>query len=149
MGFLDKLKNKPQLPTALPPHMAFLVCVFWIAGIDQNIPDEEKTALERVQGKLPGSGPDDIQEVVRLFQTWGEANVDMDAVRNLCKNSLNMDQRLFAIANMIEIAMADGTIQDEEQKAIEDFVTAFEVDSNAVEKIVEVMGIKNNFNAFA
>lgn len=143
MGFLDKLKRKPQLPTTVSPYAAAGVLLMIIAAKN---PDENTAEFKRILEKLPKRSSDDGDEAQRLIL---EPHADRSSKIAICKNSLDMDQRLFVIANMIEIAMADGTIQNEEQEDFEYLVAALEVNSSAVEKIVEVMGIKNNFAAFA
>jgi len=66
----------------------------------------------------------------------------------LVAGSMNGEQRLVAIANLIDIAMADGVLVGVEQELLEAYVEAFEVGEAEIEQIVNVISIKNNKSIF-
>lgn len=61
---------------------------------------------------------------------------------------MNSEQQLVAIANLIDIAMADGILAGDEQTLLEAYVEAFDVPTSEIETIVNVISIKNNKSSF-
>lgn len=61
---------------------------------------------------------------------------------------MNAEQRLTAIANLIDIAMTDGILAGAEKELLESYVSAFDLSESDIGKIVGVISIKNNKSVF-
>ncbi|MHB2033690.1 MAG: TerB family tellurite resistance protein, partial [Gemmatimonadaceae bacterium] len=64
-------------------------------------------------------------------------------------NAMAAKQRLAAMANLVDIAMADGELAGAEKSLLEAYVTAFGIREDEVARIVDVISIKNNKALFA
>ncbi len=58
-------------------------------------------------------------------------------------------QRLATMANLVDIAMADGALAGAERELLEAYVTAFGIAESEVEKMVAVIAVKNDRSVFA
>ena len=56
--------------------------------------------------------------------------------------------RRFTLANLVDIAMADGFLEGQEQSLLEMYLAAFELDNSFVAAVVEVICTKNNRSQF-
>lgn len=64
------------------------------------------------------------------------------------KLPMGNEQELIAIANLIEIAMADGVLSGNDLRLLEAYVDAFDVSETNIEKIVQVIASKNDKSKF-
>ncbi|MBK6492538.1 MAG: hypothetical protein IPF97_12875 [Sphingomonadales bacterium] len=61
---------------------------------------------------------------------------------------LNPAQRRFTLANLVDIAMADGNLEGAEMQLLEEYLAAFELDEAFVNALAEVIAIKNDRSPF-
>jgi uncharacterized tellurite resistance protein B-like protein len=139
MGLFDKLVSNKSAP--LTPQAGLLLSAMTMSSVDGNIEDDERAIVQR----LDRSGSDVDWDLA--VKTWKENNVQ-DCISLSCA-AMNKEQRITAIANLIDIAMADGILHGNEKQLLEAFIEAFEVDITTVEKIIDVVSIKNNKSIFA
>ena len=139
MGLFDKLVSNNSAP--LTPQAGLLLSAMTMSSVDGNIEDDERAIVQR----LDRSGSDVDWDLA--VKTWKENNVQ-DCISLSCA-AMNKEQRITAIANLIDIAMADGILHGNEKQLLEAFIEAFEVDITTVEKIIDVVSIKNNKSIFA
>jgi len=66
----------------------------------------------------------------------------------LVAKSMNPKQQLVTMANLIDIAMADGHLVRTEQELLEDYFEAFDVSREEIENILKVISTKNDKSLF-
>jgi len=138
MGLFDKLGGNKEL--SLTPQAGMLLSAITMATIDGDSDDDELAVIRR----LDGSGRTDAWD--SAVKAWKMKSLEECIA--LAAGSMNSEQRIVAIANLIDIAMADGTLAGAEQQLLEAYVEAFEVGEEIIEQIVDVISIKNNKSIF-
>ena len=139
MGLFSKLGGGDEI--ALTPQGGLLLAAISMTAIDGNVDDDELAIIRR----LDGSGSTaDWEAAVKVWKTNS-----IDECIKLAAKSMNSDQQLIAMANLIDIAMADGVLGNDEKALLEAYVAAFDVGESDIGKIVDVIGIKNNKTAFS
>lgn len=111
-----------------------------MTAIDGDIDDDEIAIIRR----LDGNRQTDAWEAA--VKAWKMKSID--ECISLAAESMNSEQQLVTIANLIDIAMADGVLAGDEQRLLEAYVDAFDVSESEIEKIVHVVAIKNNKSCF-
>jgi uncharacterized membrane protein YebE (DUF533 family) len=138
MGLFNKLGGGGEI--ALTPQGGLLLAAIVMTAIDGDIDDNEIAIIQRLD--CSGSSTDWDAAV----KAWKTNSID-NCVK-LASTTMNSEQQLIAMANLIDIAMADGILGDSERNLLEVFVAAFDVDEKEIEKIVDVISVKNNKSAF-
>jgi tellurite resistance protein len=138
MGLFDKLGGNKEI--SLTPQAGMLLSAITMAAIDGDADDDELAVIRR----LDGSGRTDAWD--SAVKAWKMKSLEECIA--LAAGSMNSEQRIVAIANLIDIAMADGTLAGAEQRLLEAYVEAFEVGEEIIEQIVDVISIKNNKSIF-
>lgn len=139
MGLFDKLGGHKDI--ALSPQAGLLLAAISMVAIDGDVDEDELAVIRRLDGS------DSTEAWESALKAYKQKSVK-ECVE-LATASMNSDQRLTAVANLIDIAMADGGLAGAEKSLLEAYVTAFGVSESAVEGIVEVIAIKNNKALFA
>jgi uncharacterized tellurite resistance protein B-like protein len=134
MGFFDKLAGTKEV--ALTPQAGLLVAAITMVAIDGDVDDDELAIIRR----LDGSGNTAAWEMA--VKTW-KAKTVQECIA-LATAAMNSEQRLVAMANLVDIAMADGGLAGAEKGLLEAYVAAFGVSGADVQKIVDVVSLKNN-----
>ncbi len=137
MGMFDKLSEGKEIN--LSPKGGLLLSAITMIAADGDIDDDEISILQRMDKRKDGSWDD-------AFKVW-KMNSFEDCI-SLAASAMNREQRLVAIANLVDIAMADGLLAGKEKKLLEVYLELFELDESAVAKIVDVISIKNNDSIF-
>lgn len=138
MGLFSKLGGGGEI--SLTPQGGLLLAAITMTSIDGDIDDDEIAIIRR----LDGSGRTDAWE--SAVKAWKTKTVE--ECITLAAASMNGEQQLIAIANLIDIAMADGVLAGDEQRLLEAYVEAFDVSESDIERIVNVIAIKNNKSSF-
>jgi len=138
MGLFDKLVGNKKI--TLTPQAGLLLSAITMVAIDGDVDDDELAIIRR----LDGSGRTDAWD--SAVKAWKSSTAE-ECV-GLAAGSMSSEQRLVAMANLIDIAMADGVLAGAEKKLLESYVKAFEVGDGEVEKIINVVSIKNNKSIF-
>lgn len=139
MGLFDSLKGQREV--VLSPRAAMLLACISMVAADGVIDDEEMDIIQRIDGKQVT--PDWNQAV----QAWKRLRGPRDCV-DLVVPRLDEVQKMFTMANLVDIAMADGVLAGSEQALLEEYVGAFGLDEEFVMKVVEVIGVKNDRGPF-
>ena len=137
MGLFDRLLNCSD---SLTPQAGLLLPTITMVAADGDVDDDEMAIIRRLDG---GQRTTD----------WDSAGATskektVQECISLAAASMNDDQRVVAMANLIDIAMADGTLAGAEKGLVEEYVGAFNVDISKVEEIVSVTSLKNNKEVF-
>lgn len=138
MGLFDRLKQEP--PAAMSPKAAMLLAAVTVIAADGEVDDAEIAILDRL-----ARGDGSALDVAIKF--W-KAN-DTDACIAMSASRLTMPQRIATLANLVDIAMADGNLAGAERVLLEAYVEAFAVHESVVKQVVEVIGVKNDDRVFA
>lgn len=138
MGLFGKLGGGRDI--TLSPQGGLLLAAITMVAIDGDVDDDELAIIRR----LDGSGQTaDWEDAVKAWKIKS-----IDECVELAASSLNQKQRLIAIANLIDIAMADGVLAGAEEKLLETYVATFGVPTDEIEKIVDVISTKNDKQPF-
>lgn len=141
MGLFDKLGGNKEL--SLTPMAGMLLSAITMEAMDGDPNDDDFAAIRRLDFRRRRDAWDSALEAWKT-KSLGECVL-------LAEVSMNREQRIVAIANLIDIAMAamgDGTIAGPEQSLLELYVEAFEVEEEIIKQIIDVISIKNNTDIF-
>lgn len=136
MSFFDKLRSsgKPDLTS----KSAILLGCILMASADGEIDDSELAIIRRLDGD--GSTPN-WEAAVKAFRRLGRS----EAVDAVC-DSVSRDHVLPFIANLIDLAMADGSLAGAEKNLLETFCERLQPEDDFVEAAVGIIGIKNTLS---
>lgn len=137
MGLFDRLSGDSS--NSLTPRAALALAVMVVIGADGSIDDEEIDSLRRVVR-------DDNNAFDLAYRAYKAKSVS-DCIA-LVTQSLDRNQRACAMANILDVAMADGILADSEKRALEVFVEQFDLPENALKSMVDIISIKNDYSVF-
>ena len=128
------------MTSIMTPKSALLLSAITMAAIDGDLDTNEIAIINRLDG-FSISGEWDLAIAV-----WESKQID--ECITLIAQSLNEKQQRVAMANMIDIAMADGSFDEDENTLLRAYAGAFNVPDADIEKIVDVITIKNDKSIF-
>jgi tellurite resistance protein len=124
---------------------AFAGIALAMAGADRNVDTQEwdaiVTYIRRLRIYDNFSGPAFDKLFDKLFTKL--KNEGPGALIAAAKAGLGDDMKLTAFACAVDIALADGVLEDDEKSVITQLAEALEVDDKTAVSIIEVMMIKN------
>lgn len=138
MGIFDRLTGQKEI--ALTPQGGLLLAAITMVAIDGDVDDDELAVIRRLDGSGQTVAWDSAVKTYKM-KTLAECI-------GLAANAMNEEQRMVAMANLVDIAMADGMLVGDEKELLEAYVAAFGVDEDDVTRIVDVIAVKNNKTAF-
>lgn len=124
----------------LTPKSALLLSAITMAAIDGDLDRNEIAIINRLDG-FSLSDEWDVAIVV-----WESKAID--ECISLIAAALDQRQQRVAMANMVDIAMADGSFDEDENMLLRAYANAFDVSDSEIEKIVDVISIKNDKSIF-
>jgi uncharacterized tellurite resistance protein B-like protein len=124
----------------LTPKAALLLSTITMAAIDGKLDRNEIAIINRLDG-FSLSGEWDLAIAV-----WEVTPVDECIL--LIAKTLNPKQQRVAMANMVDIAMSDGSFEQDENVLLRAYANAFDVLDEDIERIVDVITIKNDKSLF-
>jgi len=134
MGIFDKLTTAKGV--TLSPRAALLLgCITMIAA-DGSIDDDELAIVNRIDG--PRNTPD-WDEAVKVWKRYTFKECCDFVVEFIDQNYINP-----LMANLVDIAMADGELAGDEKGLLNYYLENLNVDEGFVEKVVEVIQVKNS-----
>lgn len=139
MSFFDKLRGVSA--SDLSPRAAMLLACISMVGADGDIDDDEIAIINRIDGKQVTPAWD---QAVRV---WKQIGNPRDCVA-LTAPKLDEAQRRFTLANLVDIAMADGVLGGAEQQLLEGYLDAFGLDEAFVNAVAEAVSVKNDRSPF-
>lgn len=134
----NKLSDTQKPP--LTPQGGLLLATMTMIAVDCDTDEDEMSIIRRLDAN---SRKEDWDTAASIRDTHS-----VEECIELAAGSMGNEQRLVAIANLVDIAMADGTLAGEEQVLLGKYVDAFDVSKSEVKKIVHVISIKNNRKLF-
>ncbi|MFT6712408.1 MAG: putative tellurite resistance protein B-like protein [Arenicella sp.] len=124
----------------LTPKSALLLSAITIAAIDGELDKNEMAIINRLDGF---SLSDEWDMAIAV---WDIKPLDECIV--LVAETLDEKQQRVAMANMVDIAMADGSLDEAENMLLRAYADAFGVADSEIERIVDVITIKNDKSLF-
>ena len=139
MGMFDALKGQSEV--RLTPKAAMLLACISMTAADGYIDEDEIAVIRRLDG------PHITKDWELALKAWRQSSSSMDCVEKI-RGILNREQRDCTLANLVEIAMADGELEGNEKQLLEAYSQVLEVSSDFAAEVVGVMAIKNNHSIF-
>ena len=136
MSIFDKLRGDTREP--LSSKSAVLLGCILMASADGEIDDDELAIVRRLDGS---SDTSNWQAAVKAFQKLRRS----DAIDAVCA-ALASDHVMPFLANLIDLAMADGHLAGAEKDLLEVFCQKLEPDEQFLEDAVTIIGIKNTLS---
>lgn len=134
MGLFDKLTGNKEV--VLNSKSALLLACLTMVAADGDIDDDEIAIIRRIDG------PNNTDAWSKAFGVWKKHHQD-DCVHYACQ-FIDPDHIGPLVANLVDIAMADGQLLGDEQRLLELFVEKLQPDEALVRMIVEVISLKNS-----
>lgn len=128
------------MPPMLTSKAALLLSTITMAAIDGKLNRNEIAIINRLDG-FSLSGEWDLAIAV-----WDVTPIDECVT--LIAQTLTESQQRVAMANMVDIAMADGFLDEDENMLLRAYSSAFDVNDADIEKIVDVITMKNDKSLF-
>ena len=139
MGLLDGLMGHREV--SLTPRSAMLLACISMVAADGNIDEDELAIIRRIDGS------EDTQDWRKAVEAWKRVSSSGECV-GLTVPRLDDEQRRFTLANLIDIAMADGGLDGSEKKLLEKYIEAMDVEDDFVRSVVQVVSAKNDRSPF-
>ena len=89
----------------------------------------------------------DAEELISLSQKYSKKQ-DLQAFQKEANEKLNEDQKFTVLANLIDILLADGSAEPEEQDLFFSFVEAFNVSEEDIQQYIDILSVKNDLASF-
>ncbi len=124
----------------ITPKAALLLATITVTAIDGDLDANEVAIINRLDG---ANTSDDWDTAI---QVWNETSVD--ECIPIIAASLDAKQQRVVMANLVDIAMADGFLDESENVLLRAYAGAFDVSEADIEKIVDVITIKNDKSRF-
>jgi uncharacterized tellurite resistance protein B-like protein len=138
MGFFDKFSSN----TELTPAIALATSMIYMMASDGEIDDEEMNYLAV---KLYAIG--DAEELMSLSQKYSKKQ-GLEAFQKEASEKLTEDQKFTILANLIDILLADGDADEEEQNLFFSFVEAFGISEDDIQPYIDIISVKNDLASF-
>ncbi len=124
----------------LTPRAALLLAAITISAVDGDLSANEVAIINRLDGFTTTVDWD------FAIGVWNDTPME-DCV-DLVAKSLNERQQRICFANLVDIAMADGSLHESENFLLSAYTSAFSVSDAEVERIVDVITLKNDKAGF-
>jgi len=138
MGFFNKFSST----TELTPAIALATSMIYMMSVDGDVSDEE---INYLAVKLFAIG--DADELISLSQKYSKKQ-DLEAFQKEANEKLSEDQKFTVLANLIDILLADGSAEEEEQDLFFSFVEAFGVSEEDIQGYIDILSVKNDLASF-
>lgn len=137
MGIFDKFAGSKDI--LLTPKSALALAAMTIIGIDGSIEDDEISAINRI---VRG---DDVafDQALKVYK-----DKSIQECVQLVSKAIDQKQKLTIIANLLDIAMADGMLAGAEKDLMMAYIDSFQTPEEAIKGIVDVIAVKNDFSIF-
>ena len=121
----------PGMNATLTPKSALLLAAITVTAIDGDLDEREVAIINRLDGF---NTSDDWDTAIAV---WNEMSVDQCIP--LVASNLDPKQQRVVMANLVDIAMADGFLDEAENILLRAYALAFDVSEEDIEKGVSRM----------
>jgi uncharacterized tellurite resistance protein B-like protein len=137
MGIFSKMTGNRG--TVLAPKAALALAAMTMIGADGSVEDEELASLEKI-----------VRGDSNAFEQAHRAYKDLSVLESadLVNKSLDQEQKVAVIANILDIAMADGLLAGAEEQLMHEYLNRFGLPEPDVKKLIDVIALKNDFSVF-
>ncbi len=133
MGLFDRLTGSREV-TLNSKSAILLACITMVAA-DGDLDDDELAIIRRIDGTANTSAWEAAVGVWKRHSLNECADFACNFVDPAHKNAL--------LANLIDIAMADGSLAGAEKRLLENYVEKLQIGADVVSAMVDVIGLKN------
>lgn len=137
MGLFDKLSGSKDI--RLSPKGALALAAMTIIGADGAIEDDELAGLQRIVRGDSGA----FEQAYKLYK-----DQSIQECVDIVNKQLDQKQKVAVIANLLDLAMADGMLAGAEKQLLTAYVDSFQLSEDVVKDIIDVIEVKNNFSVF-
>ncbi|MCF6147717.1 MAG: TerB family tellurite resistance protein [Candidatus Kuenenia sp.] len=137
MGIFDKLSGSKDIQ--LTSKGALALAAMTMIGIDGSIEEDELATLGRIERG-------DRNAFDQAFKVYKDKSIS-DCVQ-IVGETLDQNQKVTVIANLLDIAMADGMLAGAEKELLESYVDSFQISEGVIKDIIDVIALKNDFSVF-
>ena len=145
MGLFDKVFSKAPQAEPLNAQEAFAGIALAMAGADGSIAESEWEGIVNYIRRLRlydnYSGPAFDKMFDKIFRIL--RNEGPSALVSASVTGLPEDLKLTAFACAVDIALADGVVEEEEKQVINQLAEALQISEQIAVQIIEVLIIKN------
>lgn len=124
----------------LTPRAALLLAAITVSAVDGELSTNEVAIINRLDGFTTSTDWD------FAIGVWNDTPME-DCVDLVAKSMSERQQRI-CFANLVDIAMADGSLHESENVLLSAYTSAFSVTDAEVEKIFDVITLKNDKAGF-
>ncbi|WP_033956992.1 TerB family tellurite resistance protein [Psychroserpens jangbogonensis] len=149
MGLFDKFVKTPEIKDLiykpLSDFEAWIGILYACMSSDGEVSDVEIDSLSRmIVLKQKFSGID----ISPLYNSVSEAKLKIGGIGlvEACSEFVNENDKDTLFSMAVEIVLADGILNKDEEKVIELIADRMKIDMELVEKIIQVMLIRNRGN---
>ncbi len=146
MSLFDAVSKVKSQAASMTPWMAFATSLFYIISADGKFEDVEVAYLVTALGGE--SKDDEIQISAERRKTledalkYGRSNT-VESFLVEAAGTLNRDQKLCVLLNMIDCALSSGEIGQEEIAVIMRFKSAFSIPEAELKPMIDILALKN------
>ena len=138
MGLFDKFSSNVELN----PAIALATSMIYMMASDGELADEEMNYLFVT---LQTFG--DPQELVNSASKYAKKS-DLETFQKEANKILSDEQKMTILANLIDLLLADGSAEEEEQELFFSFADAFGVSEEDISPYIDIISVKNDFAIF-
>ena len=145
MGLFDKIFQQVPEEDKLTKQEAFAGIALAMAGADGSIAQSEWDGIVnyirrlRLYDNFSGPAFDKMfDKLFRILKNQGASSLVSSSIKGLPE-----DLKLTAFACAVDIALADGVLEDEEKDIINQLAKTLEIPEQTAVSIIEVLIIKN------
>lgn len=124
----------------LTPRAALLLAAITVSAVDGDLNTNEVAIINRLDGFTTSVDWD------FAIGVWNDT--PMEDCIDLVAKSLSERQQRICLANLVDIAMADGVLHESENILLRAYTAAFSVSDAEIERIVDVITLKNDKAGF-
>lgn len=134
MGIFDRLAGNREI--TLDSKSAILLGCITMVAADGDVDDDELAIIRRIDG----TGSTNAWNAA--VAAWKRHSVG-ECADMVCR-FVDVEHQNALLANLIDIAMADGVLAGAEKRLLESYVDKLQVSDDIVSAMVDVIGLKNS-----
>lgn len=138
MGLFDKLKGSRT--AELNPKSALVLSAITVIASDGVIDEAEMMDL----AKIARGDRNAVNTAVQVLQ-----GITLPEAMDLVANTLNERQKLATMAILVDMAMSDGVLAENEKKILQQYMEKFGITESELKPIIDTIALKNDFSIFS
>ena len=151
MGLFDSFSEVRGSTAVLTKDEAKILGLMCVALGDLNLNEDKDEIWQTRQielGLVFTSSKIDIEDeknksILESMVTHME-ELDIDDIANMINSSLDENEKISLTLNMLDIALSDGIVEYEEEKALNTFIETFNVDRALLEQAMQILMLKHS-----